>query len=400
MSPISSVIEYFFLLSMPLFFVLAVILWFIRSDHLKTNRVLSVITLFCIVDAWFYSVYLPNPDIAYRYPFLHGFDSTSMCLILPGFYFYIRSLFNKVMREKIKLWPHLILFCVVFLMHGVYSFSNPDAKTIILDIFYGSQAHIFNDLPKLHQVLTVVDTLIFWLMLLVYSILSYRLRKRYLAAIGDIFSDTEKLKLTWVNSIIYLFYFLFVFYTLVLIVPFFVSPEHSLLYLNIHLGVIGFIYLYVLVQGAIHPFTYTSHILAEAKQYHESLRSGQYKSSALTAERVADIKEELLELMAQERPYLRSDLNVNQLAKMLELSSSRELSQVLSQSLQQNFNQFINLYRAQAAKEYLDAHPGSKTMLALSLDVGFNSLTSFYNYFKQLTGVAPKQYEKQLLSGR
>ena len=63
-----------------------------------------------------------------------------------------------------------------------------------------------------------------------------------------------------------------------------------------------------------------------------------------------------------------------------------------------NFTKFIRAYRIRDAKELL-AKPENKDKknFAISLDVGFTSLSSFYTSFKEETGVTPSEYRQSIL---
>lgn len=98
--------------------------------------------------------------------------------------------------------------------------------------------------------------------------------------------------------------------------------------------------------------------------------------------------------METEEPFRDPALNPQQLADALALAP-HHLSQIINESLGVNFATFVNGYRVEAVKVLMEdpAH-AHKTLLALGLEAGFNSKTSFNRVFKQQTGLTPSQYQK------
>ncbi len=79
--------------------------------------------------------------------------------------------------------------------------------------------------------------------------------------------------------------------------------------------------------------------------------------------------------------------------------SQRNVSRLINNYLDINFNQFINQYRIDEAKQLLlDKNYQHYNILGISDIVGFNSKTSFYNSFKQIVGMTPQQYRNSHIS--
>jgi AraC-like DNA-binding protein len=100
--------------------------------------------------------------------------------------------------------------------------------------------------------------------------------------------------------------------------------------------------------------------------------------------------------MAQQRPYLEPELTLAGLAQQLRTNPS-VLSAAINGAYAKNFNDFVNHYRVaefqRLARLPQNAH---LTLLALALDSGFNSKSTFNRAFKQATGQTPKEF----LAGR
>ncbi|MET1411327.1 AraC family transcriptional regulator [Roseibium sp. HPY-6] len=116
-----------------------------------------------------------------------------------------------------------------------------------------------------------------------------------------------------------------------------------------------------------------------------------YANSALTKEDADRIAAKLRKAMASDKLYLDPNLSLWALARHTGVSDNY-ISQVLNEELGQNFFDFVNGYRIEAAKARLSE--SDDTILTIALDAGFNSRSSFYTAFKKVTGQTPTAYRK------
>lgn len=101
-------------------------------------------------------------------------------------------------------------------------------------------------------------------------------------------------------------------------------------------------------------------------------------------------------LCANERIYLDNMLDREQVAKMLGISSGY-ISQLVNTITGENFSTYINRYRVEAVKVMIaDVEFDNYSLLAIGLESGFSSKTTFYTAFKKLTGMTPNVYRKTL----
>ena len=108
--------------------------------------------------------------------------------------------------------------------------------------------------------------------------------------------------------------------------------------------------------------------------------------------KVDDIMDELLSYMDSEKPYLNAKLSINEVASWLGCTET-ELSRLLNTHMKVNFANFVNIYRVKEVKKRLNQENLSKyTLKALSEQCGFNSKTTFYRVFKNVTGMTPMEY--------
>lgn len=98
--------------------------------------------------------------------------------------------------------------------------------------------------------------------------------------------------------------------------------------------------------------------------------------------------------LAQEKPFLDANINMEILAKRLSLPE-RTFSRILNQHFGKNFFEFINAYRVEEAKRLL-VMPEKQhlTMLDVLAEAGFSSKSTFNAIFKQQTGQTPSAYRQ------
>ena len=115
-----------------------------------------------------------------------------------------------------------------------------------------------------------------------------------------------------------------------------------------------------------------------------------YQKTGLSENIAIELKSKLIDLMENEKPYLNSDIRLNDLAEKLNLSR-HHVSQVINEHFDSSFYFFINKYRINEAKKMLD-HNTNLNINDIIYQSGFNNRVSFYKAFKALTGITPTDY--------
>ncbi len=121
-----------------------------------------------------------------------------------------------------------------------------------------------------------------------------------------------------------------------------------------------------------------------------------YLKSSLTAAELDQIWKDIGKAMEDEKPYLNFEYRLNDLAERVG-RSVHHVSQTINEKEGKSFSDFINQFRIREAKKLLRAGRTKQvTILAVSLEAGFNSKTAFYNTFKKVTGMTPSDFVKEL----
>jgi AraC-like DNA-binding protein len=110
-----------------------------------------------------------------------------------------------------------------------------------------------------------------------------------------------------------------------------------------------------------------------------------------------DDQKELIRLkqaFEQQALHTRSGLTVEELAGELKLPV-KYVSYLINTHHHTNFHYFINSYRVkEVIRKMEDPTEKHKTLLALAMESGFNSKSSFNQVFKSHTGKTPSQFLK------
>ena len=131
---------------------------------------------------------------------------------------------------------------------------------------------------------------------------------------------------------------------------------------------------------------YSSLIRDEEKQ--------QQVKIGLDDNRMQVLLQDLNDYFQQKQPYLDSDLNLAQVAKQTGYTRN-QISYALNNGLQKSFYEYVNLARVEHLLQKL--FPVFRANITdAALQVGFNSTSTFYKFFKQYTGQTPKAYLKKM----
>ncbi|MBR4771727.1 MAG: helix-turn-helix transcriptional regulator [Bacteroidales bacterium] len=105
------------------------------------------------------------------------------------------------------------------------------------------------------------------------------------------------------------------------------------------------------------------------------------------------IVDNLMEYFEKEKPYLRHNVKIGDIADQINTNKSY-LSRIINSYFQKNFSQFINWYRVRESMDHY-MRDNSIDIATMADKSGFKSLTTFNTSFTRYTGMTPGEWCKK-----
>lgn len=122
-----------------------------------------------------------------------------------------------------------------------------------------------------------------------------------------------------------------------------------------------------------------------------------YKKLTIDSQELKGIEEKILTTLQQERPYLNPDFSLQDMASLTGIDKFK-ISLTLSRGMNTNFTSLVNQYRIEAFINLVNSRGlDNFNQMGIAMESGFNSKSTFYKAFKELKGVTPKTYFKEMV---
>ena len=300
----------------------------------------------------------------------------------------------------------LLLLYVIFMTNPKRKFNWLSILHFIPFVVFFTLSVIFRSKPILKDLgrffvpdrfisLRIVYSTCFFLSITVYSFFTFIEIRKHQKNLKNLVSYTSGvITLNWLKILsisFYLAYFvLFILGGLNIIgnyIPF--DP---------YFVIFGFIALFSFVYsyyGIKQPVIFGQELKSDNED--DKKESEKYVRSGLKVNQAENYLEKILEFMEKNKPYLDRDLNIQDLSQLTGISR-HHITQVLNENYKRNFFTFINEYRVKEVIGRLsDPKFRNYTILAIAMDSGFNSKTTFNSIFKSYTGLTPSEFRDQLI---
>ena len=302
-------------------------------------------------------------------------------LYAPLFHLYVASLADPDQRLP-RGWPaHFSgwIASTVYLTFMVTTRSPAE-----LDVrFSGPPA------DPLHAIFWVLDVIA----TPVYLALAWRQLERHRRQISERYSDWSRIDYRWLRLLLVAIAISWVVIDLPIVGSRFLAQfgEPDALLLGFSAGTL--LVLYLGAHGFRQPAVYGLPE-PEPKPSTESRSRPRYRHSGLTPEQIDALKVKLVDLMESRMPHLNSELTIRGLAQALGLTE-HNASEVINVGLKTTFYDLVNRYRVESFQgAVLAPENAHRTLLAVAMDCGFSSKSSFNRIFKQHTGITPSAFVK------
>ncbi len=119
-----------------------------------------------------------------------------------------------------------------------------------------------------------------------------------------------------------------------------------------------------------------------------------YAKSGLSSEFQQIKLLKLREVMVMQKPYKSPDFSLSRLANLANLSP-HQTSQVINSGTGVTFNEFVNLYRVEEARNVLMSSENNAVKVEiLAYELGYKSKSAFFSSFKRYTDTTPARFRE------
>lgn len=350
-----------------------------KESNYLSNRFLGWLLLsFSLVSL---EIFLCYTNLMFAVIHLVDFSEPANFLFAPLSFLYIQS---KIQHrfDKRQYWhflPFLFYFVYLCLVH--YPQSS----------FYKYNAYISAYHPHLPLVKSIVYLPYAWafffkdhvneltlVQFLVYIFLSFYLIYNALNKKGLSFFSNQDATLAWCRN---LFFQMLSVILLFMVVKLTFDRDLGDHILAAHITLIVYLISFQVIRQSIFF-------------HHPTPPRRPYEKSTLTTEVEENTLSKLKEIMNSQKPFLSPDFSLPTFAKMLKVSP-HHLSQILNESLSQNFFEFTAFYRIEESKLLLaDKENAHLKIEEIAERVGYNSKSAFNTSFKKIVGMTPSEFRK------
>lgn len=322
-----------------------------------------------------------------EYHFLLGLTTPFPLLPGPLLYLYTKALTSDKARMDRLDYLHFLPPFLLILRMLPFLFSPGVEKLQYTE-----------ELEQQRSVLMIIVLFSYMVSGITYITLSLLVLRRHRKNLAANFSYTDRINLNWLRNLI----------IGMIVIWSIVTIGHSLdqlTELNIRTEVDQLIFvtlsLFILMIGYFgikQTWIFSGQIPVEAQDQQENIRQEtdfvQYRKSGLKNEQADALQVQLERIMKEEKPFLDHKLTLKSLAEHLDIHPNY-LSQLINERFQRNFYDFINTARVEEFKKLVQ-QPESQnyTLLALAIECGFSSKSSFNKFFKKSTGKTPSEFIK------
>ena len=313
--------------------------------------------------------------IASTYPLLFCFG--------PFYYFYCHHLLDKNYKVSIKSILHFIPALLVLLMMLPFYAMNENQKINFIQNLESNGNLIIPTEQLVFMAIHVAQTVIY-----IYAAYKFIAKKKQ--ELKEFSSDVLVVKkIDWLNTFsLYFAIYLTLYFLLVIALTFINSYQVQIDYVML---LITSLSLYAIGYSAIQsPEIFKSFPDLEFQSI--ELKTQTSPGEPKNGNRFPELKQRLLQFMETNKPYLKSDLKISELADSLSVPYHL-LSQLINDEFLVNFYDFINKYRVEDAKKLLIEDNRNYKILAIAYEVGFNSKATFNRVFKKFTDLTPSEFK-------
>ncbi len=304
-----------------------------------------------------------------KYPYFLGFEVIFPFIHGPMLYVYVLCVTGRNPGVKTALLHGIPVLMICILLSQFLMMSPWDRLAS-----YQNGNNGYKSLSKVIKYLMILSGI-------GYVVLSLLAVRKYTKGISSQYSNTEKINLNWLYYLIAGIAFIWIA----------VIIRNDILIFSIVVLFIVVAAYFGISRVGILDLPVSIDMTEDKEQDHEMVK---YQKNSPGDEAIQSIYEKLVYKMQHEKLYKDPELNLNNIAKVLEVHPN-VLSQVINSMEQKNFYDYINRQRIEEFKRTVVLQENQKyTILSLAFECGFNSKTSFNRNFKKYMNCSPTEFLK------
>ncbi len=353
----------------------------VASAHLvernKTDTHYLIFGFLCSLGIWqIYHGFMIS-GFLFTHPHLALVHVPFLYLSAPFLYFYYQILTRDNFRFSRSALCHFIPVIVILALIAPFYIKSSDEKLELLQTFVGlrGKSRVFPQYPYI--VISIVTIISGYAFVVIKDAVRMFRRKMFVERNTTLFS---------IIIVAFNFTMIIIYITGFLIMKLVMQSSVHYLVIIKTISTIMTAEIYVILLLKWRYPSYIKHLKAEAQKI-------RYSTSRIEKIDVDSILDRLTDLMENEKLFCDEEITLSKLADELDITTY-QLSQILNERLNKNFNTYINEYRIRESENYL-LEDHKRSVLSVSYAVGFNTVTSFYNAFYKLHGMTPAQFREK-----
>ncbi len=349
-----------------------------------------------ILSLLMFNIFLSNIRVFDTYPKLNILNEIEWVFLFPVFFFFyiLRVLNHDLAKNKTLKW----LYLPIVLSTIINVIVNLERDYSLYKIMFEGKESLYNLVIDIEEKYSYIFNV-------TLSVWSYRLIEKSL--------NNESLNIRWVKKLWLFVFFMIISWIILAFIEDIILKSYPQLdnYIIADLYILA-IELSFFVYWVAYTGFYKLKIANERKEILDILNKkpvttkGSQKGNFEKHKRSMPVSSsnflennsyflKLEQLLLEQFIYRDPDLSREVVAEKLGISSGY-LSQIVNTITQKNFTAYINSYRIEEAKRMiLNEHFDKYSLLAIGLESGFKSKTTFYNSFKKETGCTPSEFKKK-----
>ena len=352
-----------------------------QRNNRTANRLLAA--LMAAFTVYLASAVYYAAGLFVQWPHFFGYAFLGPWLFGPLVYLYTLAASDRSWRLRGRAWLHLAPPAIVFLIVSPYFFMSGADKIR----FY--EHLIAGDVPASIELLEPTK----YISGIGYSIATVLYLRKHRHYVEENYSNVARVNLTWLLWLAGSAAFVWVMATVLKLGSLgeWLTEGHVTLAIAVLVYAIGYM---GLRQPEVFRYQTSEFAIPRPVLVVDPPAPTRYERSGLSDAEARELERALRALMEKESPWKDSDLTLPQLAERLD-TTPHKLSEVLNSQVGQTFYDFVNGYRVREVQRRIKAGEARQLkMLALAMDAGFASKSTFNEVFKKHTSKTPSDFRQ------